>query len=173
MSASAHSYHLHVIRGERLIVCCLCPRSVFLRVSLSPTSSLHTSTCTLTCTPSSMWTAPRETPAAPSPNEEHCLRRCTILPQDMSPSSLTTSTTQRPLKRSSRRNLATKIRSPRTCVTRKSTMRASGKRYLHHCSFRSDENQRIEDKLITLMMKVCCQLSPLSHTQERETRART
>ena len=35
------------------------------------TSSLPHSTCTLTCTPS-MWTAPRETPAAPSPNEEYC-----------------------------------------------------------------------------------------------------
>ena len=27
VSASAHSYHLHAIHGERLIVCCLCPRS--------------------------------------------------------------------------------------------------------------------------------------------------
>ena len=42
---------------------CFCP---------SFTSSLPHSTCTLTCTPSSMWTAPRETPAAPSPNEEYC-----------------------------------------------------------------------------------------------------
>ena len=33
---------------------------------------------------------------------------------------------------------------------------------LHRCSFRSEENQRIEDKLITLMS----QLSPFSHTQE-------
>ena len=32
VSASAHSYHLSAIHGERLIVCCLCPRSVFLRV---------------------------------------------------------------------------------------------------------------------------------------------
>ena len=45
-------------------------------------------------------------------------------------------------------------------------MRPSGKRYLHHCSFRSEKNQRT-DKLITLMKKVCCQLGPLSHTQER------
>ena len=42
-----------------------------------------------------------------------------------------------------------------------------GKRYLHHCSFRSEKNQRTEDKLVTLMKKVCCQLSPFSHTQER------
>ena len=41
-------------------------------VSLLFTSSLPYSTCTLTCTPSSMWTATRETPAAPSPNEEYC-----------------------------------------------------------------------------------------------------
>ena len=71
------------------------------------------------------------------------------------------------LKWSSRRNPATKIRSPRTCVTRNSTMRPSEKRYLHHCSFKSEENQRTEDKLITLMKKVCCQLSPFSRTQER------
>ena len=37
--------------------------------SLSPTSSLPH--CTLTCTLSSMWTAPRETTAATSPNEEY------------------------------------------------------------------------------------------------------
>ena len=46
-------------------------------------------------------------------------------------------------------------------------MRPSEKRYLHHCSFRSEKNQRTGDKLITLMKKVCCQLSPFSHTQER------
>ena len=40
-----------------------------------------------------------------------------------------------------------------------STMRPSGKRSLHHCSFRSEKNQRTEDKLITLVKKVCCQLS--------------
>ena len=40
--------------------------------SQSFTSSLPHSTCTLTRTPSSMWTAPRETLAAPSPNEEYC-----------------------------------------------------------------------------------------------------
>ena len=43
----------------------------------------------------------------------------------------------------------------------------SEKRYLHHCSFRSEKNQRTEDKLITVMKKVCCQLSPFSHTQVR------
>ena len=43
---------------------------------------------------------------------------------------------------------------------RNSTMSLSEKRYLHNCSFRSDKNQRTWDKLITLMKKVCCQLSP-------------
>ena len=43
-------------------------------------------------------------------------------PQVMSPTSLTTSTTQRLPKSSSKRNPATKTRSLRTCVTRNSTM---------------------------------------------------
>ena len=42
-----------------------------------------------------------------------------------------------------------------------------GKRYLHHCSFRSEKNQQTGDKLITLMKKVCCQLSPFSPVQVR------
>ena len=37
-----------------------------------------------------------------------------------------------------------------------------------HCSFKSEKNQRTGDKLITLMKKVCCQLSPVSHTQIRK-----
>ena len=37
-------------------------------------------------------------------------------------------------------------------------MRPSGKRYLHHCSLRSEKNQRTWDNLIPLMKKVCCQL---------------
>ena len=66
--------------------------------SLSPTSSLPTSTCTLTCTPPSMWTAPRERPAAPSPHEEYCNLAIFTLSQVMSPTSSTTSTAQRLLK---------------------------------------------------------------------------
>ena len=50
---------------------------------------------------------------------------------------------------------------------RNSTVRLSEKRYLHHCSFRSEKNQRTWDKLITLMKKVCCQLSAFSHKQVR------
>ena len=146
-----------------LLVSSFCLSPCFSPLSLS---FLPHSTCTLICTPS-MWTASRETSAAPWPNEEYCHWRYTILPQVMSPSSLTTSTTQRLLKWSSRKNPATKIRSPRTCVTRNSTMRPSGKRYLFQCSFRNEENQRTEDNLITLVKKVCCQLSSFSHTQER------
>ena len=84
----------------------------------------------------------------------------------MSPTSLTTSTTRRLPKSSSRSNPAT--RCPRTCFTRNSTTRPSAERSLHHCSPRSEKNQRAEDKLITLLKKVCCQLSPFPCvTQER------
>ena len=67
------SFH-HVIHDERLIVRSLSVSSClsFSCFSLLFTSSLPYPTCTLTCTPSSMWTTPRETPAAPSPNEEYC-----------------------------------------------------------------------------------------------------
>ena len=100
--------------------------------------------------------------------------RSSILLHAMSPTSSTTSTTQRLLQRSSRMNPATQIRSPRTRVMPNSTMRPSEKRYLHHCSFRSEKNQRTGDKLITLMKKVCCQLSPFFRTHKNgETRTRT
>ena len=82
------------------------------------------------------------------------------LSQIMSPRSLTTSTTRRLPKSSSGTNPATKTRCPRTCLTRNSTMRPSEKRSLHHCSVRTEKNQRTEDKLITLLKKVCCQVSP-------------
>ena len=41
------------------------------------------------------------------------------------------------------------------------------KRYLHHFSLSSEKNQRTWDKLVTLMMKVCYQLSLFSHEQVR------
>ena len=41
---------------------------------------------------------------------------------------------------------------PRTCMTRRSV----AERSLHHCSLRSEKNQRAVDKLITLLKKVCC-----------------
>ena len=69
------SFHPHVIHDERLIVRSFSVSSClsFSCFSLLFTSSLRYPTCTLTCTPSSMWTAPRETPAAPLHNEEYCL----------------------------------------------------------------------------------------------------
>ena len=82
----------------------------------------------------------------------------TPLSQVMSPTSLTNSTTRRLLKSSCRSNPAT--RSPRTSMTRNSMTRPSAEHSLHHCSFRSEKNQRIVDKLITLLKKVCCHLSP-------------
>ena len=76
-------------------------------VSLLFTSSLLYPTCTLTSTFSRMSTASRELTTAPSHNEECCTMAIYHLPQVMSPTSLTISTTQRLLKWSSRRNLAT------------------------------------------------------------------
>ena len=42
-----------------------------------------------------------------------------------------------------------------------------GKALSYHCSLRREENQRTEDKLITLMKKSRCQLTPFPRTQER------
>ena len=57
-------------------------------------------------------------------------------------------------------NPSTKTRNRRTRAMRNSTMSLSEKRYLHNCSLRSEKKQQTGDKLITLMKKVCCQLSP-------------
>ena len=62
----------------------------------------------------------------------------------MSPTSSTISTTQRPLKSSSRSNPATLC--PRTCMTRSSVTTPSAERSLHHCSLSSEKNQRTVDK---------------------------
>ena len=71
---SAHSFHLHVIHDERLIVCSLSVSSClsFCCFSLLFTSSLPDSTCTLTSTSFPMSTASRELTTAPSHNEEYC-----------------------------------------------------------------------------------------------------
>ena len=72
--------------------------------------------------------------------------RYTTLSRFMSPTSSTTSsttpTTQKLMQRSSRMNPSTWTRNRRTRAMRNSTMSLSEKRYLHHCSFRSDKNQR-------------------------------
>ena len=72
----------------------------------------------------------------------------------MSPKSSTTTTSQRPLKSSSRSPPATA--GPRTG---KSVTTPSAERSLHHCSLRSEKIQRAVDKLIALLKKVCCQVS--------------
>ena len=68
------SFHLHFIHDERLIVrSLLLPRSVFLCVSLRRLPLLfHTLPALWPALLLSCGTAPRETPAAPSPNEEYC-----------------------------------------------------------------------------------------------------
>ena len=162
------SFHLRVIHDV-----CLSVRCLSLRVCPSPVS-LH-------CLPLLFHTPPVLCPALHlqcrqrrgiKPLRLRTMRsiapwRYTILSQVMSPTSSTTSTTQR-LLRSSRMNPATWIRSLRTRAMPNSTMRPSEKRHLHHCSFRSEKNQLTRDKLITLMKKVCFQLSPfLCVTQER------
>ena len=60
--------------------------------------------------------------------------------QVMSPSSSTTTTSQRPLKFSSRSPPATP--GPRTCMTPRFVTTPSAERSLHHCSVRSEKNQR-------------------------------
>ena len=58
-------------------------------------------------------------------------------------------TSQRLLIYSSRSPPATA--GPRTCMTRRSVTAPSGERSLHHCSLRSEKNQRAADKLTTLL----------------------
>ena len=146
------SFHLHVIHDERLIVRSLSVSSClsFSCFSLLFTSSLPYPTCTLTCTLSSMSTAPRATTAAPSPNEEYCPLAIYHPPTGYEP------------------NVFDDFHysETRTRVMRNSTMRPSEKHYLHHCSFRSEKNQRTEDKLVTLMKRVLLS-AQFSHTQDR------
>ena len=75
----------------------------------------------------------------------------------MSPTSSTTTRSQRPMKSSSRSPPATA--GPQTCMTLRSMTTPSAERSLHHCSLRSEKTQRAVDKLITLLKKVCCQVS--------------
>ena len=47
-------------------------------------------------------------------------------------------------------------------MTRRSLTTPSAERSLHHCSLRSEKNQRAVDKLVNLLKKVCCLLSSQS-----------
>ena len=96
-------------------------------------------------------------PCALRPMRSLALWPMTPLSQVMSPTSSTTTTSQRPLKISSRSHPATQ--GPRTCMTRRSVTTPSAERSPHHCSLRSEKNQRAVDKLITLLKKVCCPVS--------------
>ena len=51
---------------------------------------------------------------------------------------------------------------PRTCMTRSSVTTPSAERSLHHCSLRSEKNQRAVNKLITLLKKVLVSSQSLS-----------
>ena len=88
-----------------------------------------------------------------------------LLSQVMSPSSLTTSTTRRLLRSSSGYESSDTV--PSYLSDAELDDETIDRALFHHCSFRSEKNQRTEDKLITPMKKVCCQLSHFSHTQER------
>ena len=44
-------------------------------------------------------------------------------------------------------------------MTRRSVTTPSAERFHHHCSLRSEKNQRAVDKFITLLKKDCCQVS--------------
>ena len=44
-------------------------------------------------------------------------------------------------------------------ASQKTMTTTSAERSLHHCSLRSEKNQPAVDKLITLLKKVCCQVS--------------
>ena len=88
----------------------------------------------------------------------------TALSQVMNPSSSTTTTSQRPLKFSSRSPPATA--GPQICMTWRSMTTPSAERSLHHCSLRSEKNQRAVDKLITLLRKfVASQLLSVCHVR--------
>ena len=114
-----------------------------------------------------MWTTPRQLTTAPPPTEEFCPLAEFTPHTGYEPKLLDDFHYSETSEMILQEQPSDKTRCPRTCVTRKSTMRPSGKHYLHHCSFRREENQRTEDKLITPMKKVCCQLSHFSNTQER------
>ena len=96
VSQRAHSLHPNAIHD----VTCLSVRWLFLVLSSSFLSRASTwsllSTCSLSCTSTStILNPPRIAPCAHPFNEEYCTMAMQTLSQVMSPTSLTTSTTQR------------------------------------------------------------------------------
>ena len=166
---SAHSFHLHVIHDERLIVRSLSVSSClsFSCFSLLFTSSLPYPTCTLTSTCSPMPTASRELTAVPSHNRG-------VLPSGDLPSShrlWAQASWRLPLLRDFCNDLPGWIlwhRYGALVLVWRGTRRWDHRESAIFTTVHSGEkNQRTEDKLIAPMKKVCCQLSPFSHTQER------
>ena len=143
-----------------------------LPLSLVPLRSL-TSTCSLSWTSTSIMLSKLSIRPNAHPQKKRGIApwRFSTLSQVMSPTSSTTSsttsTTQRFLQQSSRMNPSTWTLIRRTRAMRNSTMSLLEKRCLHHCSFRREKNQRTWDRLITLIRKICCQLSPFSPAQVR------
>ena len=100
--------------------------------------------------PPKLWLLPFHLPCGCLRRSNHTLRlrqmrslalwSTTFLSLVMNPTSSTTTTTQRPLKISSRSNPPT--RGPRTCMTRRSVTTPSAERSLHHCSLKSEKIQR-------------------------------
>ena len=160
------SFHLHVIHDvvcfERSLVVPCFSLSCFL--SLLPLL-FHTPPVLCPGTPSSMSTPPRVKTTAHTQNEEYCTMAIYNPLIGNEPKLLDDfdhSETSAMIFQDESGDIDTE-----PSYSCNSTMRLSEKRYLHHCSFRSEKNQRTGDKLVTLMKKVCCQLSPVSHTQVR------
>ena len=87
-----------------------------------------------------MWTSSRVNPLCTPANEEQSDTFVDTAPlAGYCPRPSTTTTSQRPLKFSSRSPPATP--SPRTCTTRISVTTPSAQRSLHHCSLRSEKTQ--------------------------------
>ena len=130
--------------------------AVFVLTSLRP-STLHSSrslsssfSFSWSSSSPSMWVGSERSTLCASANEELGTSADNTPLTGYEPKKTSTTTTsQRPLKSSSRNPPATA--GPRTCMTGKSVTIPSVERSLHQCSLR--------DKLTTLLKKVCCQVS--------------
>ena len=136
-SQSLHPHAIHDVTClSALLVLVLSPFSV----SLTSTFSLSQSTCSLSRTPASMSSPPRFKTTALRQNQEYCpvaiFNPLTGYKPNLFDDFHYSETTEIFL----RSNPAT--RGPRTCMTRNSVTRPPEKRFLHHCSFRSEKNQR-------------------------------
>ena len=132
--------------------------------SPSFTSSLPHSTCTLPSTLSPKSTAPREITAAPSHNEEYCTMAIYHRLTGYEPNVFDDfhySENSAMIFQDASGDIDTE---PSYLCDAELDDETIGKA-LFSPLFRSEKNQRTVGKLITLMKKVCCQLSPFSHTR--------